>query len=94
MHRAPGPLRAEDRTRLNADSGPVHAFEATPVVGESAQAAYLDAEARLVRRHERKRRSGNGPRQTPLTSITPREYQRRHDGQIGNAHDLTGTSAR
>jgi sulfate permease, SulP family len=29
--------------------GPVHAFEATPVVGESTQAAYLDAEAWLVK---------------------------------------------
>ena len=32
--------------------GPVRAFEATPVVGESTQAAYLDAEAWLVRKHD------------------------------------------
>jgi SulP family sulfate permease len=32
--------------------GPVRAFEATPVVGESTQAAYLDAEAWLVRRND------------------------------------------
>jgi sulfate permease, SulP family len=31
--------------------GPVRAFEATPVVGESTRAAYLDAEAWLVRVH-------------------------------------------
>jgi SulP family sulfate permease len=31
--------------------GPVHAFEATPVVGESTQAAYLDAQTWLVKRH-------------------------------------------
>jgi SulP family sulfate permease len=33
--------------------GPVRAFEATPVVGESTQAAYLDAEAWLVRVHSK-----------------------------------------
>jgi hypothetical protein len=31
----------------------VHAFEATSVVGESTQAAYLDAESWLVRRREK-----------------------------------------
>jgi sulfate permease, SulP family len=32
--------------------GPVRAFEATSVVGESTQAAYLDAEAWLVKKHD------------------------------------------
>ena len=32
--------------------GPVRAFEATPIVGESTRAAYLDAEAWLVRAHD------------------------------------------
>lgn len=33
-------------------SGPVRAFEATPVVGESTRAASLDAETWLVTRHD------------------------------------------
>jgi sulfate permease, SulP family len=33
--------------------GPVRAFEATPVIGESTRAAYLDAEAWLVKRPEK-----------------------------------------
>jgi SulP family sulfate permease len=42
-----------DRLRRTGHlEGPVRAFEATPVVGESTRAASLDAEAWLVRRHE------------------------------------------
>jgi SulP family sulfate permease len=37
--------------RTGTIDGPVRAFEATPVVGESTHAAYLDAEAWLVKRH-------------------------------------------
>ena len=33
--------------------GPVRAFQATPMVGESTSAAYLDAEAWLVAAHRR-----------------------------------------
>jgi sulfate permease, SulP family len=41
-----------DRLRRTGHvEGPVHVFEATPVVGESTRAAYLDAETWLVRRH-------------------------------------------
>ena len=36
--------------RTGSIEGPMRAFEATPVVGESTRAAYLDAEAWLVRR--------------------------------------------
>jgi SulP family sulfate permease len=38
--------------------GPVRAFEATPVIGESTRAAYLDAEAWLVKRHEKETPAG------------------------------------
>jgi hypothetical protein len=31
--------------------GPVRAFEADPVVGESTRRAYLDAEAWLIKKH-------------------------------------------
>ena len=42
-----------ERLRRNGSiEGPEHAFEATPVIGESTQAAYLDAEAWLVRRRD------------------------------------------
>jgi sulfate permease, SulP family len=34
--------------RTGQIDGPVRTFEATPIVGESTQAAYLDAEAWLV----------------------------------------------
>jgi SulP family sulfate permease len=40
----------EQLRRTGHLDGPVRAFERTPVVGESTQAAYLDAEAWLVRR--------------------------------------------
>jgi hypothetical protein len=36
----------------------VRAFEATPVIGESTRAAYLDAEAWLVKRHEKETPAG------------------------------------
>jgi SulP family sulfate permease len=39
----------EQLRRTGHVDGPVRAFEATPVVGESTQAAYLDAEAWLVK---------------------------------------------
>jgi sulfate permease, SulP family len=39
----------EQLRRTGHVDGPVHAFEATPVVGESTQAAYQDAEAWLVK---------------------------------------------
>jgi sulfate permease, SulP family len=40
-----------ERLRRNGSiEGPEHAFEATPVIGESTRAAYRDAEAWLVRR--------------------------------------------
>jgi sulfate permease, SulP family len=42
-----------DRLRRTGHlDGPVRTFEATPVVGESTQAAYLDAEAWLVKKHD------------------------------------------
>jgi SulP family sulfate permease len=41
----------EQLQRAGHVDAPVRAFEATPVVGESTQAAYLDAEAWLVRVH-------------------------------------------
>jgi SulP family sulfate permease len=42
-----------ERLRRNGSiEGPELAFEATPVIGESTRAAYLDAEAWLVRRRE------------------------------------------
>ena len=43
------PSVTERLHRTGHVDGPVRAFEATPVVGESTQAAYLDAEAWLVR---------------------------------------------
>jgi SulP family sulfate permease len=45
------PTLTEQLDRTGSIERPVRAFEATPVVGESTQAAYLDAEAWLVRRH-------------------------------------------
>jgi SulP family sulfate permease len=45
------PGLVETLRRTGHVDGPVRAFEATPVVGESTQAAYLDAEAWLVKRH-------------------------------------------
>ena len=43
------PSLTEQLRRTGHIDGPVRAFEATPVVGESTQAAYLDAEAWLVK---------------------------------------------
>jgi SulP family sulfate permease len=43
------PSLTEQLHRTGHIDGPVRAFEATPVVGESTQAAYLDAEAWLVK---------------------------------------------
>jgi SulP family sulfate permease len=43
------PSLTEQLHRTGHVDGPVRAFEATPVVGESTQAAYLDAEAWLVK---------------------------------------------
>jgi SulP family sulfate permease len=43
------PSLTERLRRTGHVDGPVRAFEATPVVGESTRAAYLDAEAWLVR---------------------------------------------
>ena len=37
--------------RTGTIDGPVRAFEATPIVGESTHAAYLDAEAWLVKKN-------------------------------------------
>ena len=37
--------------RTGTIDGPVRAFEATPIIGESTHAAYLDAEAWLVKKH-------------------------------------------
>ncbi len=45
------PGLTEQLRRTGHIDGPVRAFEATAVVGESTQAAYLDAEAWLVKRH-------------------------------------------
>ncbi len=45
------PSLTEQLRRTGHVDGPVRAFEATPVVGASTQAAYLDAEAWLVTRH-------------------------------------------
>ncbi len=45
------PSLAEQLRRTGHVEGPVRAFEATPIVGESTQAAYLDAEAWLIRAH-------------------------------------------
>ena len=43
------PSLTEQLHRTGHVDGPVRAFEATPIVGESTQAAYLDAEAWLVK---------------------------------------------
>jgi hypothetical protein len=43
------PSLIEQLRRTGHVDGPVRSFEATPVVGESTQAAYLDAEAWLVK---------------------------------------------
>jgi SulP family sulfate permease len=52
------PALTERLDRTGTIEGPVRAFEATPVVGESTQAAYLDAEAWLVRRHDKEKPAG------------------------------------
>ena len=44
------PSLIEQLRRTGHVEGPVRPFEATPVIGESTQAAYLDAEAWLVKR--------------------------------------------
>jgi SulP family sulfate permease len=46
------PSLTERLRRTGHLEGPVRAFEATPAVGESTQAAYLDAEAWLVKKHD------------------------------------------
>jgi SulP family sulfate permease len=46
------PSLTERLRRTGHIDGPVRAFEATPIVGESTEAAYLDAEAWLVTRHD------------------------------------------
>jgi SulP family sulfate permease len=46
------PSLTERLSRTGHLDGPVRTFEATPVVGESTQAAYLDADAWLVTRHD------------------------------------------
>jgi SulP family sulfate permease len=45
------PSMADQLRRTGHLDGPVRAFEATPIVGESTRAAYLDAEAWLVKGH-------------------------------------------
>jgi SulP family sulfate permease len=45
------PSLTERLRRTGSIDGPARAFEATAVIGESTQAAYLDAEAWLVRRY-------------------------------------------
>jgi len=52
------PSLTEQLDRTGSIEGPVRAFKATAVVGESTQAAYLDAEAWLVRRHDRETPAG------------------------------------
>ena len=52
------PSLTEQLDRTGSIEGPVRAFEATPVVGESTQTAYLDAEAWLVRRHDKEKPAG------------------------------------
>ena len=47
------PTLTERLHRTGSIEGPVRAFEATPVIGESTRAAYLDAEAWLVRQREK-----------------------------------------
>jgi SulP family sulfate permease len=46
------PSLTERLRRTGHLDGPVRAFEATPVVGESTETAYLDAEAWLVKRRD------------------------------------------
>jgi SulP family sulfate permease len=46
------PSFAERLSRTGHLDGPVRTLEATPVVGESTQAAYLGAGAWLVKRHD------------------------------------------
>jgi SulP family sulfate permease len=46
------PSLTERLRRTRSVEGPVRTFEATPVVGESTHAAYLDAEAWLVKRRD------------------------------------------
>jgi SulP family sulfate permease len=46
------PALTERLTRSGHVDGPIRTFEATPIVGESTRAAYLDAEAWLVKRHD------------------------------------------
>jgi sulfate permease, SulP family len=46
------PALTEQLTRSGHVDGPIRTFEATPIVGESTRAAYLDAEAWLVKRHD------------------------------------------
>jgi SulP family sulfate permease len=50
------PTLTERLHRTGSIEGPVRAFEAPPVIGESTQAAYPDAEACLVRRNDKERR--------------------------------------
>jgi len=52
------PSLTEQLDRTGSIEGPVRAFEATAVVGESTQAAYVDAEAWLVRRHGKETPAG------------------------------------
>jgi SulP family sulfate permease len=47
------PTLTERLHRTGSIEGPVRAFEATPVVGESTRAAYLDAESWLVRQRNK-----------------------------------------
>lgn len=49
------PELAERLHRNGSVDGPLRAFGATPVIGESTRAAYLDAEAWLVQRQTAKR---------------------------------------
>ena len=52
------PHLTEQLDRTGSIEGPVRAFEATAVIGESTQAAYLDAEAWLVRRRDNETPAG------------------------------------
>ena len=66
------PSLTEQLDRTGSIEGPVRAFEATPVVGESTQAAYLDAEAWLVRRHGKETPAGLALWATPAQGVLPR----------------------
>ena len=46
------PSLTERLVRTGHVDGPVRTYEATPIVGESTQRAYLDAEAWLVKRRD------------------------------------------